>query len=252
MDLALWELAILVVAGVAGGFINVMAGGGSIITVPVMMFLGVPGPVANATNRIPIFAQNVTACITYLRHGVTQRRLLLTLALCSIPGAVIGASVGVRIPAEQFNLVLAAVMVVVLILMQSRGDSAAHPFSHGPSKAQLIWAHILMVGAGFWGGFIQIGMGFVLLPILNRVLGLDLVTANIHKVFIILTYTIAALGVFGSQVPLLWWVGLVMAAGNSLGGWLGAKLTLQGGEKAVRRVLMLAIIVMIIKLVWFT
>ena len=109
-----------------------------------------------------------------------------------------------------------------------------------------------MVMAGFWGGFIQIGMGFVLLPILNKVLGMDLVAANIHKVFIILLYTISALLVFGSELELLWWVGAVMAVGNTLGGWMGARLTLTGGEQTIRAIVILAIGGMIVKLIWFT
>jgi uncharacterized membrane protein YfcA len=109
-----------------------------------------------------------------------------------------------------------------------------------------------MVLAGFWGGFIQIGMGFILLPILHRVLGLSLVTANIHKVFIILLYTLSALFVFGNQLELLWWVGGVMAVGNGVGGWLGARLTLAGGEPVIRALLIIAIAVMIVKLIWFT
>jgi hypothetical protein len=94
-------------------------------------------------------------------------------------------------------------------------------------------------------------MGFILLPILNRVLGLDLVAANIHKVFIILTYTLSALWVFGSQLELLWWIGAVMAIGNGLGGWLGARLTLAGGERVVRWAVIVAITGMIVKLIWF-
>ena len=87
MDLAVWEIAVLIIAGVAGGFINVMAGGGSVITVPVMIFLGVPGPVANGTNRLPILAHNITAALTYLHHGLPQSGMILSLALCAIPGA---------------------------------------------------------------------------------------------------------------------------------------------------------------------
>ena len=108
-----------------------------------------------------------------------------------------------------------------------------------------------MVAAGFWGGFIQIGMGFILLPILNRVLGLDLVAANIHKVFIILLYTLSALWVFGSQLELLWWIGAVMAVGNAVGGWLGARLTLEGGERVIRWVVVFSIAGMMVKLIWF-
>jgi uncharacterized membrane protein YfcA len=252
MDLAVWEIAVLIVAGVAGGFINVMAGGGSVITVPVMIFLGVPGPVANGTNRLPILAHNITAALTYLRHGLPQSGMILSLALCAIPGAVVGALVGARLPTETFNLLLAAVMAAVLVIMLT-GMGRTEPSSETTiSSRRRVWGHLLMVLAGFWGGFIQIGMGFVLLPILNRVLGMDLVTANIHKVFIILLYTVSALLVFGSELELLWWVGAVMAMGNAVGGWMGARLTLSGGERIVRVMVILAIAGMIVKLIWFT
>jgi uncharacterized membrane protein YfcA len=229
-----------------------MAGGGSIITVPIMMFLGVPGPVANGTNRLPIVAQNISACLTYLRHGVPELRLVLSLALCAVPGAITGALLGVTISVEAFNIVLAGVMALVLILIMTNAGSQESNVTLKPSRKRLLAGHGLMVLAGFWGGFIQIGMGFILLPILHRVLGLSLVTANIHKVFIILLYTLSALFVFGNQLELLWWIGGVMAVGNGVGGWLGARLTLSGGEPVIRALLIIAIAVMIVKLIWFT
>ena len=128
MELALWEIGVLIVAGLAGGFINVMAGGGSVITVPLMIFLGVPGPVANGTNRLPILAHNISAALIYIRHGLPRSGMILSLSLCAVPGAVAGALVGVRLPVETFNLVLAAVMGLVLILMLTdagRGHAAA-------------------------------------------------------------------------------------------------------------------------------
>ena len=234
MDLAVWEIAVL-------------------ITVPVMIFLGVPGPVANGTNRLPILAQNTSAALTYLRHGLPQSGLILSLSLCAIPGAVAGALVGARLSAETFNMLLAAVMAVVLLLMLTgTGGQAGAISATVISPRRRAWGHLLMVLAGFWGGFIQIGMGFVLLPILNRVLGMDLVAANIHKVFIILLYTVSALLVFGSELELLWWVGAVMAVGNALGGWMGARLTLTGGEQIIRLMVILAIAGMIVKLIWFS
>jgi uncharacterized membrane protein YfcA len=108
-----------------------------------------------------------------------------------------------------------------------------------------------MVFAGFWGGFIQIGVGFILMPILNRVMGLDLVSTNAHKCFIVAVYTLGALVVFSLQSEVLWLIGAVLAIGNSLGGYLGAKLTLTQGEGLIRKVLTLAIIGMVIKLLFF-
>ena len=241
----------LVLAGLAGGFINVMAGGGSVITVPVMIMLGVPGPVANGTNRIPILAQNIAASLTYIRHGLPQSGMVLSLSLCAIPGAIAGALVGVRLPAETFNLVLAVIMGCILLLMLTGKGQSETRAAATISGSRRLWGHLMMIGAGFWGGFIQIGMGFILLPILNRVLGMDLVVANIHKVLIILAYTGTALLVFGSQLELLWWIGAVMAIGNAAGGWLGARVTLAGGERVIRWVVILAIAGMIVKLIWF-
>lgn len=252
MDLAVWEVAVLILAGLAGGFINVMAGGGSVITVPVMIFLGIPGPIANGTNRLPIMVQNISASLTYMRHGIPQKKLIVSLSLCALPGAMAGALLGVSIPTDTFNFVLAGVMALVLIAMVVGPRSVSMNNAVHLSKSRKILGHVLMLGAGFWGGFIQIGMGFILLPILHRALGLDLVTASIHKVFIILIYTTAALFVFGSQLPLLWWVGGIMAIGNAVGGWLGARLTLTGGERVIRIIVVLAVAGMIVKLIWFT
>ena len=166
--------------------------------------------------------------------------------------ALAGALLGVSIPTDTFNFVLAGVTALVLIAMVEGPRSVSMNNAVHLPKSRKILGHGLMLLAGFWGGFIQIGMGFILLPILHRALGLDLVTANIHKVFIILIYTTAALFVFGSQLPLLWWVGGIMAIGNAVGGWLGARLTLTGGERVIRIIVVLAVAGMIVKLIWFT
>ena len=113
-------------------------------------------------------------------------------------------------------MVLVLVMLILLLVLIVMLTDAGRPQALAATPLtprRRLWGHVLMVAAGFWGGFIQIGMGFILLPILNRVLGLDLVAANIHKVFIILLYTLSALWVFGSQLELLWWIGAVMAVG---------------------------------------
>lgn len=250
MALELWQVALLVAVGVAGGFLNVMAGGGSLLTVPVMVFLGIPGPVANGTNRIAILAQNITAVTTFARRGFSDFRLSLSLAACAIPGAVAGAMVGTRLEGVWFNRALALIMIAVMLIMHFDRGKREQSATHVPSRRQLWQGHALMVGAGFWGGFIQIGVGFILMPILNRVMGLDLVRTNMHKVFIIASYSIAALLVFASQLQLLWLVGLALALGNSIGGYLGAHFTITHGESFIRLVLNFVLVVFIIKLLF--
>jgi uncharacterized membrane protein YfcA len=248
MGLEPWQLGLLTGVGLVGGFLNVLAGGGSLLTVPVMVFLGMPGPVANGTNRIAILAQNLSAIVAFFRRGFADFRLSLTLAACAIPGAVAGALAGTRLDGPGFNRALALIMIGVMIVMHFDRGAAERPQDHRPTRAQLIRGHLLMVGAGFWGGFIQIGVGFILMPILNRAMGLDLVRTNMHKVFIIASYTVAALLVFATRVEIMWVAGLALALGNSVGGYLGAHFTVTRGERLVRTVLNLVLIAFIIKL----
>ncbi|MET0051234.1 MAG: sulfite exporter TauE/SafE family protein [Candidatus Thiodiazotropha sp.] len=232
------------------GWLNVMAGGGSLLTVPVMLFMGIPGPVANGTNRIAILAQNISAITAFKRKGHAEFKLGLSLAAAASLGALGGASIGIHLEGVWFDRILALVMVAVLILMAT-GHDRVKPSDGNDQPRNLLLGHVLMVGAGFWGGFIQIGVGFILMPILHRVLGLDLIRVNMYKVMIVLVYTIVALFIFASNLQLLWWTGLSLAVGNSIGGWLGAHMTISHGEKLIRRVLYVALIVFIIKLLFF-
>ncbi|PVV15598.1 MAG: hypothetical protein B6D77_01735 [gamma proteobacterium symbiont of Ctena orbiculata] len=245
-----WQILILALVGVAAGWLNVMAGGGSLLTVPVMLFMGIPGPVANGTNRIAILAQNITAVTAFRRRGYSDFKLGLSLAAAASLGAVGGASLGVHLEGEWFDRVLAVVMIAVMVLMAT-GHDKVKPIDGDTEAKNLTAGHLLMIGAGFWGGFIQIGVGFILMPILHRVMHLDLVRVNMHKVLIVLVYTVVALIVFSSQLELLWWTGLGLAVGNSIGGWLGAHTTISHGETLIRRVLYLALSAFIVKLLFF-
>ncbi len=250
MELDLLQAAILTGVGIVAGFLNVMAGGGSLLSVPVLVFMGLPGPVANGTNRIAILAQNLSAITAFFRRGFSDFKLSLSLAACAIPGAAAGALLGVNLEGIWFNRILALVMIGVMLVMQLDKGARERPADFQPSRQQLVRGHLLMVVAGFWGGFIQIGVGFILMPILNRAMGLDLVRTNMHKVFIIAAYTIAALLIFASQVEILWMFGIALALGNSIGGYLGAHFTVSKGERLIRVILNIVLVAFIIKLLF--
>jgi uncharacterized membrane protein YfcA len=250
VEFELWQIGLIAVVGVAGGFVNVLAGGGSLLTVPVMVFLGMPGPVANGTNRIGILAQNITAVVTFARSGFKDFKLSLSLSACAIPGAVAGALLGVNLEGVWFNRALALIMVGVMVVMHFDRNPPESAKDHQPTPRQLLHGHLLMVGVGFWGGFIQLGVGFIIMPVLNRVMGLDLVRTNMHKVFIVATYTVVALLIFASQLELLWIVGIALAVGNSIGGYLGTRFAINKGEQMIRRVLNLVLVVFVIKLLF--
>ena len=247
----LWQLALLAIGGFCAGWVNVMAGGGSLLTVPIMVFLGLPGPVANGTNRIAIIAQNIFAVGAFRSKGFSDFRLSVTLALCASVGAFFGAQIGVELDGEWFNRVLAIIMVVVMGIMIFDRGAMTGPSATSGEPRNIVLGHVLMVGAGVWGGFIQVAVGFLIMPILYRVMGLDLVRVNMHKVFIALVFSIVALGVFASKIDIAWEAGIALAAGNALGGWLGARLAVTKGAPLIKKVLFTAIAAMAVKLLFF-
>ena len=246
----MFELGLLLLVGIATGFLNVMAGGGSMLSVPMMIFLGVPGTIANATNRIAILPQNISAVIAFYRKGFSNFKLSLSLAACTIPGTIIGAMIAAKIPNDQFNTLLAIIMIIVLIIM-SLPQPQTLATNEKSSRSRLIAGHGLMALIGFWGGFIHIGVGFLLMPVLNRVMQFDLITTNAHKVFIVLCYTTVALFVFTSQLELIWKFGIALAIGTTIGGWLAANFQIKQGIGAIKWTLNVVVILFIIKLLFF-
>ena len=247
-----YQVLLLIPIGIVAGYLNVMAGGGSLLTVPALIFMGIPGHVANGTNRIAILAQNITAVSTFYKRGFHDFKLGLSLAACAVPGGLIGAWMGVQIQGVWFNRFLAIVMVLVMILMATSKDKKQSENSQSNEPTNLVLGHVLMFGAGVYGGVIQIGVGFILMSILYRVMGIDLVRVNMYKVLIVLCYTIAALAVFASQLQLVWVAGIALAVGNSIGGWIGANWSINKGEATIKRVLNIVLVGVIVKLLFFS
>lgn len=238
------QFLLLFVVGTIAGFLNVMAGGGSTITVPTLIFMGLDSALANGTNRIAIFIQNIFAISSFRRQKVHQFRRSLHLSLLTLPGAIIGAIVAVNIGDDWFQRILGLVMIGIILSL----------FISPPGKKQIYeerkhWLiYPVMLGIGFYGGFIQVGVGFIFMASLYRILRLNLVHVNMHKVFIVFIYTIPALGIFIYTGNVDWVLGLSLAAGNAFGGWWSARFAVKGGEKIIRIVLAVAILIMSLKL----
>jgi len=234
----------------ATGFVNVIAGGGSMISLPALIFLGLPAGVANATNRVGIIAQNITAIITFYRKGFSNICLSLTLSLCTIPGAIFGALVAAKIRTQDFKVILAVIMgfVIVLILTGKSKPDNDQFLKIKNHRTRYLFAHFGMIFVGIWGGFIGMGNAFLKLPILNRILGLDLVTANMHKVTIALVYTSVALITFATQLDINWLYGLYLAGGTVIGAYLGTHLQIRRGHNFVKWILIIVVMVFILRL----
>lgn len=238
----------LIGTGVVAGFINTSAGGGSMLTVPLLMFLGLPANIANGTNRIAILLQNVIGVQTFRKKKVLDLKTDYKLAVPAVFGSVIGALIAVEMNVDLLKNVIAGLMVVLLLLVVLKPEvwvkERAETAMAKPSTLQ----YIIFFLIGLYGGFIQIGVGFFLLAGLVLGAGQNLVRANAIKVLIILLYTIFSLGIYlyHGQVNIV--AGLILAVGNMIGAWFGAHFTIKGGAKYVRYVLIGAMVIVILNL----
>lgn len=251
--MSLFDYSLLAVVGIGAGFINVLAGGGSLLTVPALVFMDVPGPVANGTNRIAIIAQAGAAIVAFFRRGYHDLKLSVTLAISLMPGAAIGAYLGTHIDGVWFNRLLACVMLAVMVIMivEPKSPPSKLPAGVRTTRNRLIAAHLLIAVIGFYGGLIHIGIGFLIMPVLHRVAQLDLIEVNMHKMAIILPYSVLALVIFARETGVLWIAGLALAVGNAIGGWLGVHFAVKKGEKLIKIVFNLALGALIVRLMFF-
>ena len=217
---------VLFVVGCVAGTLNVLAGGGSFLTLPVLLFLGLPAPLANGTNRVAILAQNTGAVWSFRRQGFFDRHSLLWAALPATAGAVLGAWLALDIGEIAFRRLLAVLMVVL-----SAVSLWSPRWRAGEGRPR--WAPVAFFVVGIYGGFIQAGVGFLVLAVTTAA-GLDLVRGNAVKVLSVLCWTAAALAVFAANGSVDWRLGAVLAAGMLVGGVTGARLTVLKGHRWVK------------------
>ncbi len=240
------RLFLLFGVGTIAGFMNVMAGGGSSLTLPALIFLGLDGAMANGTNRVAILLQNVFAVLSFRKRNVHRYGESFKLAVMTLPGAILGAFIAVNISDQWFKKVLSIVLIGIVISMFFAPKKREESATEESEKSWLIYP--AMFGIGLYGGFIQAGVGFLFMAALYHILKLNLVHVNMHKVFIIMIYTLPVLAIFVITGKVDWVLGLSLAAGNSFGAWWGAHFAVKGGEKIIRCVLALAILLMALKL----
>ncbi len=228
-------LAAVPIAGLLAGFINTLAGSGSLLTLPVLIFLGLPANVANGTNRVGVLLQNVVAVATFRRHGALAAGAW-RLAAPSVVGSVLGAALAVDLDETLLRRIIGALMLVLVAVMLVKPERwlAASP---GPQRARPWLEMPLFFAIGAYGGFIQAGVGIFLLAGLVLGAGFDLVRANAVKNLIVLVLSAAALIVFVANDQVAWSLGLLLALGQAVGAWLAARVALRRGAPFVRGVL---------------
>lgn len=245
-----YKLLILIPVGVVAGFINTVAGGGSLLTLPTMIFLGLPPATANGTNRVALFFQNISGIAGFKSKGVFIFPYSLWLSISALLGAIVGAKFSVELDDKTFKHIIALVMVSVVLLTVFNPLKKANGNDENMSIKSQVVGFIAFFFVGLYGGFIQAGVGFIALGSLSYINRLSLVKANSIKVFVIFIYTIAALVVFIIEDEVNWLYGLVLSIGNMTGAWVASRWSVEKGDKWIKRFLLIAVTIMAIRL-WF-
>jgi uncharacterized protein len=245
----LYEIPLIIVTGFGAAFLNTVGGGGSLFSVPILTFLGLPITNANATSRVALLFQNVFAVGGFRSKGIELPwPYSLYLGISSLFGGVIGAMLASTIKDEVFNKIFVGVMIlsVFLILFDPIRSKGAEKLS---TKNQVLGT-ILFFFIGIYGGFVQAGIGFMVIAVLSIVNNLSLVKSNFVKVFAAIVYTGVSVIVFALEGKIIWLTGFVLAIGHALGGWYASRWSVDKGEVWIKRVMIVSIIAMAIKL-WF-
>ncbi len=247
LDVPAWlAFAALFLIGVVSAAINVIAGGGSFLALPAMIFLGLPPTVANGTNRVAILAQSVAAVWGFERHRLIPWRGLAWTAVPAVAGAVLGTWAAIRIGDAEFRRVLAVIMIAIALwsLWNPPASSTRVPATaakSGRGRTGGFGLFLAFLACGFYGGFVQAGVGFLILAATTQA-GLDLVRGNALKVLIVLLFTPLSLLLFAAGGKVDWGLGAALAAGSVVGALAGVRLTVLKGHIWIRRVVSAAVI----------
>jgi uncharacterized protein len=242
------EIVVIIVAGVFVGFINTLSGGGSVISLSLLLILGLPANIANGTNRISIFFQTLSSVSSFTRQKMFTDLRPVWLAIPATIGAVLGAYLAVDVNTRVIEIAMATAMVIMVFflfykpgkwLKQNPGLLA------GPVKW---WQLAIFFMVGFYGGFIQVGVGYFLLMALVLGVGYDLVQANAVKNLIVFFYAIFALMVFIVDGKVNYLYGVILSAGSMIGALIASHLAVKKGAGFIRAVILLSVILTILQI----
>jgi uncharacterized membrane protein YfcA len=244
-----WYMYLAVIAaGLFAGFVNTLAGSGSLITLPLLMFLGLPANVANGTNRIGVLVQSVVSSISFRKQKLYTVDEGLWMSVPAIAGALLGSLIAVKINERIMELLIGGLLIFMFFVILYKPEQWVRDHARSVTLRHRFWVPVIFFIIGIYGGFIQAGVGFFLLAALVLGAGLGLTRANAHKVLIVAAMTAIALAVFIISDQVYYLYGIILAVGQGVGAWLGSKVAVSWGPKVVRAILLVAIMASAVKL----
>jgi uncharacterized membrane protein YfcA len=230
IELEWYGYGLLILAGFAAGLVNTLAGSGSVFTLSTLIFFGLPTDIANGTNRIGTTLQTITAVWVFRKHEKNTFKWSLPFIIPSVLGAILGAFIAADLNEQTFRYVVGGIMFFLLLLIIFNPKKQLK--NNEPSEQKKAsWLHfILFFFIGVYGGFIQAGIGIMLLVSLVSLMGFDMVKANIVKVVVVFAFCFPVLLVFVLNDQVNWLMGGFLAIGQLLGSLLAAKFSLKNSN----------------------
>ena len=202
---------IAIVGGFFAGIINTLAGNGSAITLTILTeVIGLPGKLANGTNRVGIMAQGISSLINYKKNDKLHFDKGKHIIIPAVIGAIGGVLVAVWVSNEQFKSIFRFLMIVVLVVLLVNPKKWLVP-DEGPPLLPPFLMTIVFLLLGFYGGFIQMGMGVYFLATMVLLAKFNIAESNVIKVVVVSIYTILVLAIFQYNGLIDWKVGAILA-----------------------------------------
>lgn len=240
--MSLTTVLVLILSGVMVGFINSLSAGGTAISIALYLSLGLSPAVANATNRIGVLFQTGTTTLLLYRKKQVPWRAVCVYGIPTIIGAVIGSKTSSIINEQIFAWVLGVVLLTMIVFISLPARKLKADDEQKINKGITIGKALVFLLTGFYGGFVQVGSGFLLILAGMAGLGYGLMTSNGLKVAVMFFYTIAALITFSVNVEINWQYGILHSMGNMLGAWVATCLAIKQGVGFVRWVIIIVIL----------
>lgn len=250
MNMEFWVIALSFIGAFLAGVINTLAGNGSVITLSLMTeVIGLPPNVANGTNRLGLISQSVTGAWAFHRGGKLDINAGMPYMVATVLGAIPGIWIATTVSNDQFKMVFTCLMVLMLIVILVKPDRwVREAVEH--RKVNMWYVMPLFVGLGFYGGFIQMGMGIFYLAAMVLISGFDIIRANAIKVTAVAVLTLLAILAFHWRGMIDWKIGMVFAVGQAIGGYWTAKTASKypGSRVWAYRILVVVVILSILSL----
>ncbi|MFT2110058.1 sulfite exporter TauE/SafE family protein [Marinomonas sp. 2405UD68-3] len=235
MDMSFTYIALLLGTGFIAGIINTLAGGGSNLTLPALMVMGMPADIANATNRVGVLLQSIAGIIGFKKAKKLDTSDIMPVMIPTLIGGVVGSIIASFAPPELLKPLLLSAMIAMTIIMLVRPSIISPPPGTIPHKVKdRPSAWIALFIAGVYGGFVQAGVGFILIGALAGTLRYDLVRTNALKMVCTLAFTSLAISVFIWNDQILWAPGLTLSIGTVLGSHLAVKFAIKANPKTLK------------------